>query len=478
MFRQERSVTLIQKLWITVILSILITILFGFILSRFFYEHLYVDKVENELKGEGEKLAAIYDGGIISNSLKEKIEWYDSINEAEIFLVTDSQELLSTKRKESEKRAAGYITIPERDALLEGKTISRTGYEPRIGKTVTSIIVPLVEQDHLAGIIYLYLPLATIRELTRDFTIMWVLAAILFTIFSVYFSTMLINKITKPLKMIEKGALAIAKGDYSIRIHYNKNDEIGNLAQSFNVMTENIQMEDERKREFLANVSHELRTPLSYMKGYSEAILDNIITSDMEKEKYLKLIAKETNRLQYLVQDLLSLTSLDDKPVLSDGKYPIAFSQLVEDCLDFYGPKAKEMKINLISKLDPDPIICGDESSISQVVKNLMDNAFQYTNQGGEITVRVSMNGNTVRLIVEDTGIGIPEEDLPYVTDRFYRVNKGRSRSNGGSGLGLSIVKKIIEKHDGTFKIKSELGKGTRVTVHLPLCMETGGWNH
>lgn len=463
MKRPTLSLTL--KMWLTLSLSILITIIFSFLLSNLFFENLYLRNVENSLLLEGRNLASEYTGGPITDELKEKIEWYSTKSQSEAFVVKSPKELSACLPYEIDYES--ILTEEEKEKLLSGKIVKKVDYQERFDRKILAVIVPLLDEKQLEGIIYLYVPLARISELTEDFSYMWLIAGILFLSISIYIGTHLVKKLTKPLLEIKAAARKVSLGDYSARVYSPTNDEIGQLASAFNQMASSLQREDERTKEFLASISHELRTPISYINGYSEALLTGIVKSEEEQKKYLALIMRESMRMNRLVGDLLDLSRLDmeDCQII---KTPLPLAQLIEDALEKYVIAAKEKNLYLHFDLDPDIIIEGDEGRIEQVLQNLMDNALRYTEEGG-ITVTLKKHPDGCVMEIQDTGIGIPEEDLPHIKERFFRVNKARTRTDGGTGLGLAICDKIVRLHGGQMQIDSEYGKGTTVRVILPV---------
>ena len=232
-------------------------------------------------------------------------------------------------------------------------------------------------------------------------------------------------------------------------------------------ITESEKLNNMRK-EFVANVSHELKTPLSSIKGYSETIMDR----DLDKEeisRFAKVINEEANRMDRIVQDLLQLSRFDyKKNVLNRIKLNV--DDLAKQVVENLQYLAKEKKHNLkcVVNMVPGPVYA-DKDGIQQVMTNILSNSIKYTSEGGEITVYVGAAGGKAYLKFVDNGIGIPEKDLKRIFERFYRVDKARSRQMGGTGLGLSIVKEIVEAHEGTIDIKSEVGIGTEVIVTLPI---------
>jgi signal transduction histidine kinase len=459
------SSSLSKKLWIFVTTTIIITIGCSFLLSNYLYEKMYVENVRSGLLEEGNRLAAEYEGGPLSSDLIDKVEWYNTKNESEVFIVSNPKELSACLPYEID-----YDTIvgpQEREQLLNGQSVERTGYEERFDRDVMAVIVPLNDSNRLEGIIYLYVPLAKITELTNEISIIGLVAGVLFVILSIIVGTIFVRKITKPLEIMREAAERVKEGDYSVRVPIFSKDEVGQLGHAFNLMSVSIQEEDEKKKEFLADVSHELRTPISYVKGYSEALLVGMVKSSKEKERYLQIIHREANRMERLVGDLLDLSRLDSEDFRLELR-PIPLAQLVEDCLQKYLPKLQEKGLGISWELDPDIIVYADEDRIEQVIQNIVDNSINYTEQGS-IKVLLFKHENGCILSINDTGVGIPKEDLPKVTQRFFRVNKARTRSDGGTGLGLAISNKLIHLHGGGITIDSTFGKGTTISIILPI---------
>jgi signal transduction histidine kinase len=202
------------------------------------------------------------------------------------------------------------------------------------------------------------------------------------------------------------------------------------------------------------------------VKGYSEALITGIVKNE-DCERYLWLMNREAGRMERLVGDLLDLSRLDSEEFQLD-KTALSLSQIIEDSLQKYWPIIKEKDIILNYELDPDIIIHGDEGRIEQVFQNIVDNAIQYTKKG-EIRLKLFKKKDSCCIEISDTGIGIPPEDIDKLKQRFYRVNKARTRKDGGTGLGLAIVEKIVNLHDGKLTITSKFGEGTTVRILLPM---------
>ncbi|WP_099158737.1 two-component system histidine kinase PnpS [Virgibacillus ndiopensis] len=221
------------------------------------------------------------------------------------------------------------------------------------------------------------------------------------------------------------------------------------------------------RKDFVANVSHELKTPITSIKGFAETLLDGAMEDDTAKEKFLRIIYEEGNRLQLLIEDLLTLSKLE-KDEFRLNITEVKIEELLTDIIPIMKHQADKKHIHLSVIQDPGLLIRADEERLKQVFINLLVNALIYTSEGGEVTLSVNETDNHLHLSVEDTGIGIPEEAIPRIFERFYRVDKARSRNTGGTGLGLAIVKHIVEVHNGKITVESELNRGTTFHVYLP----------
>lgn len=232
-------------------------------------------------------------------------------------------------------------------------------------------------------------------------------------------------------------------------------------------MTEERRL-DKLRKDFIANVSHELRTPIAMLQGYSEAIVDDIAATDEEKKELAKVIYDESLRMGRLVNDLLDLARMEAGHLtLHHEQVPL--KPYIERIIHKFQALAKEKGVHLLVEMNDELIVSFDPDRIEQVLTNLIDNALRHTYEGGEVRVIVDADEEVVRISVQDSGSGIPEEDLPFVFERFYKADKARTRGRSGTGLGLAIAKNIVEAHKGTITVHSKLGEGTTFTFTLPL---------
>lgn len=274
--------------------------------------------------------------------------------------------------------------------------------------------------------------------------------------------------LTRPIAALTRSIQRMGHGDFSVRVPTRGSGEMRKLSETFNAMSEKLEMLDSSRNQFVSNASHELKTPLATMKILLESI---IYQPDMEqavRTEFLTDINKEIDRLNMIIGDLLTLVSMDSQ-TMRLNRTTFSLSQVVKDTAHRLQPVAEmhhqELKLAINDRCD----MYADCAKLSQVVYNLMENALKYTQEGGSIRVRLIRSGRDAVLTVTDNGPGIPKEDQPHIFDRFYRVDKARSRETGGTGLGLSIVHQMVLMHGGSVSVESEEGHGATFTVELPI---------
>jgi two-component system, OmpR family, phosphate regulon sensor histidine kinase PhoR len=227
------------------------------------------------------------------------------------------------------------------------------------------------------------------------------------------------------------------------------------------------------RQDFVANASHELKTPLASIKAYTETLLDWALHDETVNVRFLKRIDEQAERLNLLILDLLSLARIESgQEIFKHG--PLCLVPVLESCVESHRDRALSKSLNLTFEsggLDDETMVLADEEAIRQIVDNLVDNAIKYTPEGGSVSVTCHSDQNSASIEVVDTGIGIPRADLPRIFERFYRVDKARSRELGGTGLGLSIVKHLMQSIGGQIDVTSRVGSGSRFSVHLPRCL-------
>lgn len=271
--------------------------------------------------------------------------------------------------------------------------------------------------------------------------------------------------IVKPIKKLTAAAKEMASGNLSVRLKYRNKDEFGELMGSFNLMASELQKMDSVRDDFVSNVSHEMQSPLTSIRGFTRALQDGVIPPEEQKE-HLDIIYEETLRLSRLSDNLLRLASLDSEhhPVnLTTYK----LDEQLRRTIVLAEPQWSRKDINIELELFPCEITV-DKDLFDQVWQNLINNAIKYSGQESSIHVEIKLTEQFVEVYIKDSGKGIPEEALPLIFDRFYMVEKARSSSLKGNGLGLSIVMKILKIHDCSIDVKSKVGEGTEFIITIP----------
>lgn len=282
-----------------------------------------------------------------------------------------------------------------------------------------------------------------------------------FVVIVVVLAIMALRRLVTPVNDLLKAADRVGQGDYSVRVPEKGPREVRSLARAFNTMASRLHIMDEQRRDLLADVTHELRTPLTVVQGNLEGMLDGVYPAD---EANLRSLLDETNLLTRLVEDLRTL-ALAESGALQLKKEPTALALLVRETAAAFEKQADAAGVTLTVETAPDlPWLDLDPGRIRQVLSNLLANALRYTPAGGTVSVRYRQADGQVLLEVQDSGPGIPPEELPYVFERFYK-----STDSGGMGLGLAIARHLVEAHGGTIRAESTPGQGTTMQVTLPV---------
>jgi signal transduction histidine kinase len=276
---------------------------------------------------------------------------------------------------------------------------------------------------------------------------------------------LLSRRILSPVESLAQAARRVSHGDFSQRVKANSKDEFGELAIAFNAMAEDLERTERLRRNLVADVAHELRTPLSNIQGHVEAIRDGLLPAEPAT---FDSIYEEVLLLARLVEDLQELT-LAEAGQLTLLRQSADVVEIARRAAVAAQPPAEARGLTIETDFPPQQAIAEvDPERIGQVLRNLLSNAITHTSEEGHITVSLKDEDHELRVTVADTGGGIPPEDLPYVFERFYRVDRSRVRATGGAGLGLTIARRLVEAHGGTISVESELGKGSRFTFTLP----------
>ncbi|NLM52665.1 MAG: cell wall metabolism sensor histidine kinase WalK [Firmicutes bacterium] len=339
---------------------------------------------------------------------------------------------------------------------------------------VMQVAVPVLNGDKVVGAVFIASSLAEVYEVQKDLRNYIIILMLLTIMLAGLLGHFLARRITDPIESLTVAAEKMAAGDLSQHVSVRSQDEIGRLTKQFNEMAMRLQESTRQLKDFVANASHEMRTPLTSLNLLVKSLREYPLDKE-EQEEFLADIDQELERLIHLVEELLDLSRLD-RLAAEDTMMTVDVVPLLRDTLDALQRRAEDKNIALTYNLADKAKAFVVPHQIKQVVFNLIDNAIKYTPEGGQISVNLTQEPNLLKLTVSDTGIGIPVEQREKVFERFYRIDKARSREQGGTGLGLSIVLEIVKRHQGKVWIEDGPGgQGTTFVVTLPrLTLPTG----
>jgi signal transduction histidine kinase len=373
---------------------------------------------------------------------------------------------------------AELLNRPEIAQALSGKpTTAIRRVEVAGGKRVLYAAAPVISGENtITQIVYLATPLPDTQWTALPVVVRWQFGAVFLCAILLASATgvLLARRISRPIGKLAQAAHAVAAGDLDQKVPGDPNIiELDVLGQAFNTMTLNLRQTDQAKTAFISDVSHELRTPLTVIKGTIETLQDGALDDPTIREPFLASMMRETERLIRLVNDLLVLTRAD-AGALNLHCHPVDLLELVRSRCNHFAMCANQRQVYLKittdpSQVDPDDFnVQVDPDRIAQVLDNLLDNAIRYSPPGADVIVSLTRIADRVTCLVADSGPGIPAKHLPFIFERFYRADQARERSQGGSGLGLSIVRSLVEAHSGAVSASSVDGQGTTITFWLP----------
>ncbi len=326
------------------------------------------------------------------------------------------------------------------------------------------VAAPILGSDGIEGLVQLSISTADIRQRVRAMWLTLITATLVLTGLFILASILLGEQITRPLRRLTAAAHRLASGDLSVRMEMDRQDELGDLAAAFDHMAEEISQLLARERAFVANASHELRSPVTSIQLRAE-LLQMTTADDARRERYIRDIHQESENLARLLQQLLALDRAQSASPTPPE--PLDIAPCLRQVVDLMQPLAQHAGLTLTTDLPeslPPARLAAQDCQI--ILRNLLDNAIKYTPAGGRVAVQARAVEDGVEIVVRDTGMGIPPQDLPHIFDRFYRVDKARDRT--GSGLGLALVKEIVTQHGGEVWAEATEGAGATLVVHLP----------
>jgi two-component system phosphate regulon sensor histidine kinase PhoR len=458
------------------VLILIVVFVLNFFVSIKLHEH-FEQKISAELKSNAVLVGDILQTDLIegqseeiqhkTKQLADKLDLRITVIEKDGRILGDSEQQPSSMENHSDR-----LEIIEAIANGFGQS---TRFSDTLGINMKYVAVRVDQGERVLGFVRFALPLSRVQPEIRIIyrvVLFGTIAAVIIALIAAYFVS---RSITLPIRQVKETARQIARGDFSKRVRIKSKGELGELAESLNTMADELQQKmenlnrlDRIRTDFVANVSHELKTPLTLIKGYIETLQNKAINDKEKSAKFISIIKEHSDRLGYMIDDLLSLSELElSKDCVN--RTELDLEEVIDEISLGFGQALAEKQQSLtVSTQGDDFNIYADRNKIEQVFVNLIDNAIKYTKESGRIDISLHEQEQTVCVTVGDNGIGIPKEHRDRVFERFYRVDKARSRELGGTGLGLSIVKHIVLAHNGKISIESEPNRGTKVSVTFP----------
>ncbi|MEQ6353194.1 HAMP domain-containing sensor histidine kinase [Lysinibacillus sp. M3] len=456
--------SIVFKLGVVImVLFLSILVPFAFFIDRIFL-NVYSLYLNENIKDMANRLSTV-----ASTSMKEDPYFYENItaltNHDVIFFnengVIISKNVLEFKTGEK---------IPKKwlQKLQDGKQVEGERFEEYTYEKFYYVGQPIMDNNNFQGGVLIFSSIDEFHHkmhAVRDWIIRAIITAI---VLALGYTIFLVWRLSRPLLKMEQATREIAKGNLDTRVQIQSNDEVGSLAKAINDLSVELNNYRVNRSELLANISHELRTPISYLKGYAQVIKNGQYENEDELKIYSNIIESESERLAKLIQELFELSKMEEG-MIKLYVQSVDIEDLVESVVQKVQLKGQEKGLILSMEIEQNlPIMQTDGLRLEQILLNLLENAVNYTDKG-EVNIQVNKVKKGIQFAVIDTGLGIPPEDLPFVFDRFHRVEKSRARQMGGTGLGLAIVAELVKHLQGEIIVNSKLGEGSEFRIIFPL---------
>ena len=429
-----------------------------------FAQNLVFRTKEASVRGKAEMVASAMAGldRLTTDGVEQVVKLLNDVSISRI-IVTDESGLSLYDSAYADNTEGHYALYPEIVSALEGNDVfycrsSASDIESRAA-------LPVVYRRMAIGCVYVVESdteqaalLLGIQRNMRNITYVILLAVTAVCIVSVILFSRRMDRILDAIRVVREG-------EYNYKIVTNSRDELGVLAQEFNALTERIQTTETMRRQFVSDASHELKTPLAAITLMTDSVLQN----EMDKDTILEFvgdIGTEANRLSRMAEKLLQLSRLEN--VRETKLETVDLARVVERVFRILWPLAQERDIHLTNHMEQDCTVLAREDDIYEIIFNIAENGVKYNSDGGTLEILLYRKDDTVTMIFNDNGVGIPPDEMPRIFERFYRVDKARSREAGGSGIGLAIVHDMVEKYGGTITVAARKSGGSRFTVTFP----------
>lgn len=327
--------------------------------------------------------------------------------------------------------------------------------------------VPIIFQNEIIGVIFMSVNANFIFENVQNILDKLIIIFLIALFVSFFISIFFAEIISMPIESLTESVKKITMGNYHTKVEVKGNDEISELGNAFNSMTAKLFQVDDRRKKFVSNVSHELRTPMTSLKIVSDTLLAQDHWDEGVYREFMQDINSEVDRLNNIIDSLLYLVRIEKDEIELD--YSVTYvNYLIEKVIKTIRPIAHKKHIETTFISNSKIQINLDQEKMQQCLLNIIGNAVKYTPENGMVNVSLTDRRDTIAISISDNGYGIPEKDIPFIFDRFYRVDEARARKTGGTGLGLSIAQQIVQLHQGSIEVSSNMNQGTTVTIVLP----------
>ena len=470
---KKDSIVRKQMLLYMTTIGVLIMLLCGAL--ALVYTNHYMNEKEKDLIRQGEKIAAAYSRAYRTGDLSDlshELQILETYMESGIVLVNKEGTIVLTSPGFDEVLIGDNMSYEDlTQRVMNGEIVTHQMRKGEVFDTPMLMVGYPVTEGYLAGI-FMCRPLPAIEASLMEMYQMSVMSLFIVSLLGLLVSFLTAKHVALPLVLMNQAAKVIANGDFEQRVTIQSNDEVGELAESFNHMAESLQAHERVQKDFIANISHDLRSPLTSMNGFLTAMLDGTIPPE-KQEKYLKIVLEETNRLSRMTQSIVELSRAQSSVImLEETNFDI--NGLIRTSVEVLKPQLEEKKVSIRAIYDAEKtMVRGDMDKISRVLQNLLSNAAKFSPECGVIEVETTLVDKKKLLVsVKDEGPGINQEDQKYVFDRFFKSDTTRNLDKVGSGIGLAIAKEFMLAHGENITVKSEEGKGATFAFTLKLAEE------
>ena len=398
-----------------------------------------------------------------SNTVENAVSEFEDLNVSRL-IITDQNGCTIFDSYRNNMNSGKYALYPEIVKAMAGNDVFYWNYHSGVMRSVAA--APIYSYGMLIGCIYILefdqIQGTLFSTLQKSIFTITLVLEIVVIIYSLFFANTYSRRLFDIMSSIRK----VREGDYTHKLTMRGHDELNALSDEFNDLISRLQISEQKRSRFVSDASHELRTPLASIKLLSDSILQNEMDVETIRE-FVADIGSEADRLSRMTQKLLALSKIDGQ--YQDEVQIIPIIPTADRVIRMLEGLSKDSNVSIIKNYKQDCKILIVEDDLYQILFNLIENGIKYNTKGGTLTIQIEQKENHAQIQITDTGVGIPDDSLKHIFERFYRVDKARSRSTGGSGLGLSIVRNIIEKNNGTIKVTSQLGHGTQFILDFPV---------